>query len=414
MKIVSSLAVAAALTIGAVSAAPALGQGNAAAQPAAEQRKFNFTKGAQKALSDLQKAANAGDAATYPAALAAAQAAAKNSDDRYFIAQMQLSFASKTNDDAGKRAAVDAIIASGGAQPSELPRLYRAQGDFAMNAKDNAKAAAAYSQLLQLEPNNTDVLNNLVLLHREQKNYPAAMELIRKNIDTAKAAGQPVPEKVYRLGLQTALDGNMNQQILPLTREFLAAYPNQQNWAVALDLYRQSSKADDATLVDTFRLMRSAKALDQANEYLALADALAQGRYYAEARDVVNEGIAAGKYNASNASAAAILKEVSPKIAEDKAALSGLEARARSGANGDLALRVAEGYYGHGDYRKAAEFYRTALQKGGVDANLVNTRMGMALAQAGQKAEAEAALKAVTGARADLAGFWLLWLNSRA
>jgi predicted Zn-dependent protease len=74
---------------------------------------------------------------------------------------------------------------------------------------------------------------------------------------------------------------------------------------------------------------------------------------------------------------------------------------------------VAEGYYGHGEYAKAAEFYRLALQKGSVDANLVNTRLGMALAQAGRKAEAETALKAVTGPRADLAGLWLLWLNQR-
>ena len=58
--------------------------------------------------------------------------------------------------------------------------------------------------------------------------------------------------------------------------------------------------------------------------------------------------------------------------------------------------------------------YRTALQKGSVDANLVNTRLGLSLALAGQKAEAEAAFKAVTGPRAELANFYLLWLSQRA
>jgi hypothetical protein len=32
---------------------------------------------------------------------------------------------------------------------------------------------------------------------------------------------------------------------------------------------------------------------------------------------------------------------------------------------------------------------------------------------AGQKAQAETALRAVTGTRAELAGLWLAWLNRR-
>jgi hypothetical protein len=79
-----------------------------------------------------------------------------------------------------------------------------------------------------------------------------------------------------------------------------------------------------------------------------------------------------------------------------------------------MALRIAEGYFGHGDHAKAAELYRLALQKGGVDANLVNTRLGIALAMSGRRPEAEAAFKAVTGARAGLASYWMLWLSQRA
>ena len=70
-------------------------------------------------------------------------------------------------------------------------------------------------------------------------------------------------------------------------------------------------------------------------------------------------------------------------------------------------------YYGYGQYAEAAELYRAALQKGGEDAGLVNVRLGAALALAGQRAEAEAAFRAVTGGdRAELAQLWLLWLSS--
>ena len=73
-------------------------------------------------------------------------------------------------------------------------------------------------------------------------------------------------------------------------------------------------------------------------------------------------------------------------------------------------LRIADAYFSYGQYAQAAELYRAALQKG-ADANLANTRLGAALALAGQRAEAEAAFRAVTGPRAELAQFWLLWLS---
>jgi hypothetical protein len=46
-----------------------------------------------------------------------------------------------------------------------------------------------------------------------------------------------------------------------------------------------------------------------------------------------------------------------------------------------------------------------------VDVDAVNTRMGIALLRSGDKASARAAFSAVKGARADIAAFWLLWLD---
>jgi hypothetical protein len=46
---------------------------------------------------------------------------------------------------------------------------------------------------------------------------------------------------------------------------------------------------------------------------------------------------------------------------------------------------------------------------------MINTRLGLALARSGDKAGAEAALKAVTGAPRDqLARFMLIWLQNQA
>ena len=48
------------------------------------------------------------------------------------------------------------------------------------------------------------------------------------------------------------------------------------------------------------------------------------------------------------------------------------------------AMVTAEAYYGYGDYQKAADLFRAALAKQGVDKDVANLGLGMALARAGE------------------------------
>jgi monomeric isocitrate dehydrogenase len=144
-----------------------------------------------------------------------------------------------------------------------------------------------------------------------------------------------------------------------------------------------------------------------------MATALDAAGFATEARQVIEEGIAARMLNATGA-AKTFLTKTAARATQEKASLAGLQTRAASDATGATALKAGDAVFGTGDYAKAATLYQAAVQKGTVDANLANTRLGMALALAGQRAEAEAALRAVTGPRADLAGYWLAWLARRA
>jgi uncharacterized protein HemY len=85
-----------------------------------------------------------------------------------------------------------------------------------------------------------------------------------------------------------------------------------------------------------------------------------------------------------------------------------------SGSNAKIAMTAGNIYFSNGDYAKAAELYRAALGKSGADKDLANLRLGMALARAGDKAGATAALQAVGGARAGVAQYWLLYLQTQA
>ena len=51
---------------------------------------------------------------------------------------------------------------------------------------------------------------------------------------------------------------------------------------------------------------------------------------------------------------------------------------------------------------------------GGADANLVNTRLGAALYHSGQKDAAKTTFASITGPRADLARYWMTFIDTPA
>jgi hypothetical protein len=128
------------------------------------------------------------------------------------------------------------------------------------------------------------------------------------------------------LALQSALDAKMAPQAQTYSQSLLTSYPSSKNWRNALLIYRQNNSLDQTSQLDLFRLMRATKALDNGDEWLRLADELARLRFYSEAKGVIEEGAAAGKVSRTNATAAAVLKETTARIASDRAALPGLEA----------------------------------------------------------------------------------------
>jgi tetratricopeptide (TPR) repeat protein len=411
MKFTSTFALGMALALGGVTvaAAPAL----AAQEEAQPERKFNFSEEARPALAELSAASQAGDAAAFQAALAKAQAAAQNSDDRYVIAQFQLNHAIQANNEPGKLAAIEAMIQSGGATQAELPTLYSNLGAISYNSGDYAKAAQAFKQLLQLQPDNKDAMTNLAAALSQQGNPAEAAALVEQRLAAAEAAGQTPPEGLYKQALAMAYEARSPKSI-ELSRKLVAAYPTAQNWRDTLMIYRDLRNPTGDVNLDLMRLMRATKSLNGERDYYELAEAANSKGLPGEAKAVLDAGIAAKVINPSQTGFKELLASASDKVQSDRASLPGLEKQALAASDGKLALGTGDAYYGYGDYAKAASLYRAALEKGSVDANLANTRLGMALALAGQKAEAEAAFKAVTGPRAELAGYWLLWLSQNA
>lgn len=415
MKFVSTLALAVSLAVGGMTAAPALAQNKAKASKdekaqAAPEKKLDISKEARGPLQALQDTVRAKNNAEFAQQLAAAEAVAKNADERYFIAKMRLEHAVNINDKAAQLAALESVIASGAADAGETMTSRRLVGMLALEAGEFAKAEAALAPLLAESPNDLDSTVNMARAKIELKKDAEALDHLQRAIALSKAAGQTPPEAWYRNALQIAHKQNNGALAATLGQEVLKAYPTQENFGNLIALSAPAIARDEEAYVDLMRLMQASGTMREAQDYLRLAEYLEYNRNWGEAKAVLDAAARAGKAGPAHN---ALLARVSAKMAEDRAALPSVEPKARGAADGKLAASLAEIYAGYGDYSKAAELYRVALQKGGVDANLVNTRLGITHAKAGQRAEAEAALKAVTGSRTAVANLWLAWLASR-
>jgi tetratricopeptide (TPR) repeat protein len=416
MKPVSRIALGVAIVLGAgsmVATAPAEAKKKKAEAPAAQPgaKVMKFSPAERTALQPVQTAITAKNWAGAAAALPAAEAAAQSEDAKYAVARFRFEIGIGLNDVAMQAAGIDALIASGQIPTADLVPLYTNQGVLASNSGNKQKAETAFAKVVELNPGDPQALINLATIKNDLKKAPEAVALIQRAIDAKKATGQPVEENWYKFALKLAFDGRMGPQSMKLSRELVAAYPTKENTRDAMLIYRDLSNLDAAAQLDLLRFLRVSGSLAGERDWFDLVDGLYKAGNFAEAKAVLDDGTARKMIDPRRAAFAEILRLVNARMQGDRASLPAEEAKATAAGNGAMAIKIADAWAGYKDYSKAIPLYRAALTKGGVDANLVNTRLGMALLASGDRAGAEAAFRAVTGARADLAGFWLAWLS---
>ncbi|KRB86192.1 hypothetical protein ASE00_05530 [Sphingomonas sp. Root710] len=373
----------------------------------------------RKPLSEAQNALAKKDVPAAEAALATARGIAQTPDEKFYVAQLGLNAAQASGDQAKLAASLDELITAGEAAQrltqTDRQKYYWYQGQFAYQAKNYAKAEAAMNAAIAAGTPEQDAYAILADSQSKAGKSAEAVATLQKVIDAKAAAGQPVPSEWYGRGADIASRGKLNNEFLKISQSWLAAYPVKQNWHDSLFIYRQNAGLAGDTELDLLRLARAIGVLplSAGSNYTDYALAVYL-RYPSEAVDVLNEGVAAGKLNpATSQNTREVLALSKPKVAGDKASIPA----AVTAANGAKAtyksvLTTGDLVYGFKDYAKAAEMYKLALTKPGADLGQGNFRLGLALAQAGDKEGAKAAFNAVTsGPYAALAGYGKVWVD---
>ncbi|MES2146409.1 MAG: tetratricopeptide repeat protein [Pseudomonadota bacterium] len=406
-------------TIAALSATPAAAQytkattpvatPEATAQPAAPaaaaQPQVKLSKKASKAIIALQTAVVANDTANIPARLAEAQALAETADDRYAIGQLQLKSALAAKNDESAALAVEAIAASGIVPGDRSAGLFNAVGINFYNAKNFDRAAALFEKGVAADPKGYESLKLLAEARNSQGRAADAAQLMQKSLTIAAASGQKPPEDVYKRAVSLAYNAKLPLAV-DLGRQWVQAYPNSESWHNAVAIYRNMMRPEVESTLDLLRLLRAANALSTSGDYTLYATAASEQGNFGEAQSVINEGLAVKKVDPAGALARDIIKGLKAKPI---ATAAEVEAAAKSAKTSTALNAVGNRFYGLGNYARAAELYRASAGAGG-DSNLANLHLGMALARSGDKAGATAALKSVSGAYAQIANYWLLFV----
>jgi hypothetical protein len=407
MASVSKLSLALALGLSAVVSVPA--QAAKAPKPAATPA-AQLSAPFRKAISDVQTATKAGNAADAQAKLAIAEPLATMPDEKYYVAVMYLEIAKITKDRATTRRAIDGMLNSQSKLVTNQAELMYNSGALAY---ESGEYPAAIAKLAEADRLGSKDINRLLLgaeanfkTGQNAAGFVALRRAIAEQSTTAKA-----PEDWYRRALSVALKAKMPSDIASWSRELVKAYPSPVNWRDALVLYRDGSKLDPLVQLDIFRLMRQVKALAGERDFYDYAEVANNRALPAEAKGVIEEGYASGAASRTSRAIGEMLTLANSKLAGDAAAVAADERRARAASDGKLAGNIGNAYLSYGNYEKAIDLLRFAAGKPGADLDAVNTRLGIALTKAGQQADARKAFGSVNGQRSEIARFWTLYLD---
>lgn len=424
MRFVSTLAMGLMLATGAATVASAP-QAMAAKEKAPKQ---NFSKGFTAPASELQKAIQAKDFETAKAKLASAEAGASTPDDKYTLNLLRLQLGLGLNDAVMQRAGVEGMLASGATPASELGKYHFYAGDFAIKAGDANAGVAHLEKAIQAGyPGSAPhvmlaeaYFKKAVATSKGNQMTPegkaavqAGLPHLKMGADMEKQATGKVPAGWYERGFQLAYVAGL-PEAATWAQYSIDTDPSPKNWRNLLRGYQDSHKTlSKSENLDLMRLMRKTGALESEYDYSEYAEAAVSSGLPGEAKAVIDDGRTRGKIGASRLSE--VYQIANGRISADKASLPAGERDAAKAANGKIAASTGNAYLGYGDYAKAAQLFQLALQKGSVDANEVNTRLGIALAMSGDLPGAKAAFEKVgPGSRQDIAKYWLLWISKQA
>jgi tetratricopeptide (TPR) repeat protein len=412
-SVASALAVA--VTLATAATGPAAHAQNRARNAQAEPKASyspNFVKVYQPVAAIVN--AQGGDLAAAKAQVPGVVAAIVNADDRFAAGNLVLQIGTKLNDRVLQRQGLELMVASGKIQPDQLGQAQFVLGGLAYDANDFAAAKTALEAARAAGYQDESLPALLAESYFKSNQAQQGLEFLKGAIAQRIATGTAVPETWLRRGLQVAYENKLAPQANEWSALLASTTPSPTNWAAALQVVNAVNQLDPQVRLDLLRLMALTNSMTDKREYIAYIEAADPRVMSNEVTKVLQAGLAAGVFKSSDPDYLDFKRVADQRVAADRADAPKLVAEAKSAANGTAALNAGDVLYSLGEFAQAEQMYQLALTKGGADKDKALTRLGIAQAQQGKKAEAKATFAQVSGVRATVARMWQAYLDAKA
>lgn len=305
------------------------------------------------------------------------------------------------------------MIESGALEPEVQGQVQFIAGVNAYKSADYTSAAkwlkTSYDGGYRDDQNMIQAL--LADSYKKSGNSAAALQMVKSEIDAAKAAGSKPSDASLRTALQAAYDSKDVAASTEYAAMLAQYYPSPDTWNVAISIVRQLTSLPKQQNLDLMRLMHVTGAMKDRRDYIEYIDNLDPRAYPGEAAKVMQEGQAKGKLTGDDV---ADLPTTLTRAKADKASIAGQGADANK-AGASVADKIGAGdvFLSYEDPAKAEGFYSQVVNSAGAEAGKVALRLGMAQVQQGKYAEANSNFAKVSGPLAPVAKMWSAYASSK-
>jgi hypothetical protein len=364
----------------------------------------------------LQEAANLLKANRAKEALAkvrdADAAPNKTPAEQLTIERMRGAVAARAGDSATAIKAFEAVFAGSRAGSPEQAQAAEQLAFQYSQTRDWTRTREWANRAKQLGGNAAELDKLLAFVNAQSGDFALIAKDAQAAIEAAEKAGRR-PEEADLLRLADALrrSGNNAGQAAVLEK-LVTHYPKREYWAIVLGRIQSNPGFSQRLTLDVMRLKRATRTLETAADYSEFAQLALQDQQAGEAKQVLDEGFAAGILGkgAEAERQQRLLTLTNQRAADAPRALAEAEKEAAADKDGNNLVRIGFGYSALGQHDKGIALMQQGIAKGGLkrkdDATL---HLGIALHRAGQKQRAAQVLRTVGGTdgTADLARLWL-------
>jgi hypothetical protein len=336
----------------------------------------------------------------------------KSSYEQYFINRMRLAVALGTQDKPKLIEMLEYALASGRLDKDEQAKFTQALAGYYQEQKNYPKVIENLQKYGAMT-GDPKVQRQIMAIRFESGDHKGVQADLLKKLNDSIKANQPMTREELHMLADASHRLKDKGTYLTALEGLVRWHPRDRYWSDML--YRTRGKENYSTRfsADIIRLQKVATTKMEEQDYLELAEVDQLEGQFIEGKAVLDAGIANGAVK-QNDKVKKLKAQLDKQAADDLKGIAASESSARKAKNGTGLVNLGYAFVTMGQYDKGIQLIQDGIAKGGLkNAEDAKLRLGYSYAMAGKKDEAIKILETVQGAdgRADLARYWILWIN---